>query len=227
MNAERLRAIAVAVLPEVRETEEVLQRLTTGVNQMVTEPPSPQIQQAVSDDRGALERLLTGAASNEFSPAWKEALRELGIADVLGAQLLATIDSSFARNEPITPAAIVNDLNPLLARVGEVRVALENVDSGLAALRVGAEALGPGEYEVGFLIPRGAVHNEVEALGRELVRLKQILAPFMELATGTVDDVPIRSIGSSAFQILLHSWPAVALMLANTLDRLIATWSAS
>src|SRR5688572_8175098 len=100
MNAQRLHAIAVALHAELAqaETPALLQQLAAALRQVVEEPSQPSHQQTVSDTRKQLENVLAAAPSNEFSPAWRAAVDELGVAELLGERLQAQIRSIFERN---------------------------------------------------------------------------------------------------------------------------------
>lgn len=225
VNAERLHAIVNALADELTESNnpELLRQLATTLQQSVSEPAQPSHQQAASSNRQQLEVALGKAASNQFSPAWRQALDELGVADLVGNGLLEQVRSILERNE-ITPAAAAVELAPIADRMDAFRTALTSLQAGFEFFSIGAEALDSGEFELGFLIPRPAVHDELGELGREFVRLKRILAPFVELATGSRPDIEVRSISSSGFQVFLASLPATALMWAMALERIIASY---
>ena len=224
MNAERLHAIVNALRDEMAEGETAsLQQLRDNLQQSVASPDAPGPQQEVSRLRTELNGRLSRAPSNEFSPAWREALDELGIADLVGNGLREQIEEVFMRNE-ITPSAAVSELDPLVERVQQLQSALENVDNGLSFFGIGADELDPGDIEIGFLIPRDAVKDELEELGKEFIKLQQILGPFLEIATGSREGLRVRSISSSAFGAFLHSYPAAALMIATAVERLIASY---
>jgi hypothetical protein len=97
------------------------------------------------------------------------------------------------------------DLDEISQRLRRLVGALSQLKEGLADLGVGADELKPGEFEIGFLIPRAAVSNKLRALGAEFVRLEESLDPFVERATGTRPDLQVRAISSSGFQVLLSS----------------------
>ena len=98
------------------------------------------------------------------------------------------------------------------------------LDQGFQDFQIGAEELQPGEFEVGFLIPRDAVSNDLERLGDEFTKLNSILAPFLELATGTRPDLKVRSIASSEFAVYLIAVPGLALTLAKAVESLLASY---
>jgi hypothetical protein len=225
VNAERLHAIALALLSEMGQTDQLghLNRLSTAMRQSVSDPAQPQLQQAVADTRSQLDTALAGAPSDQFSPAWRQALDELGIADVFGAQLRAAVRTILERNE-VTPAAAATELEGLAARVNETNNALTNTVNAFGFFGIGHEELAPGEYEVGFLIPRLAVRNEIETLGTEFVQIKRILNPLVELATGSRPELQVRSISSSAFQVFLTAPGPAALMIAIAFERVLGAY---
>ena len=175
MNAERLHAIANAIYDEMSSDDTVgmITGLRDNLRQSMNEPNQPGPQQQVSTLRTQLSERLSQASSNGFSPAWREALDELGIADLVGEQLHERIESVFEGNA-LTPASAADQLDPIVERVEQLYSALENVRNGFSFLGIGAEELDPGQVEIGFIIPRGAV-DELEALGMEFVELKKIL----------------------------------------------------
>jgi hypothetical protein len=223
VNAERLHAIVNALRGEMEEVETgaLLPQLRDHLQQVVASPDAPGPQQEASRIRGELNERLSGALSNEFSPAWREALDELGVTDLVGDGLRDQIEEIFTRNE-ITPSAAVSELDPLVERVQQLQSALDSVHHGLSVLAIGADELGPGDIEIGFLIPRAAVKDELEELGKEFIKLQRILDPFLEVATGSREGLCVHSISSSAFGAFLQSYPAAALLIATAVERLIA-----
>lgn len=92
------------------------------------------------------------------------------------------------------------------------------------ALKVGAEELEIGKFEVGVLIPREAVSNELKPFGKELLQLNKILVPFLELGTGERPDYEIRSISSSEFQLFLEAAGPAAACIAIAVERVVALY---
>jgi hypothetical protein len=225
VNAERLHVIAKALNDELEQTEapSLLSELVAALRQSVDDPSQPAHQQNVSSLRQRLDEALSSAPSNSFSPAWREALQELGVADLVGEALEQRIRAIFERNE-ITPSAAADELAPLVERLQSLQTAVTEVLDSFAFFDIGAEELAPGEFELGFLVPRAAVDEELQELGQEFIKLKRILGPFLELSMGTRPDVHVRSIASSGFQVFLHSAPATALLLATALERLISSY---
>jgi hypothetical protein len=133
------------------------------------------------------------------------------------------VEEIFLRNE-ITPATAATELEAITTRLNEVVGILEQLITGLDGVGIGAEELGPGEFEVGFLIPREAVDNELEQLGKEFTKLDAILGPFMELAGEGRPDLEVRSIASSGFELFLIALPSLALTMAKAIESLLSSY---
>lgn len=222
MNADRLHALARQLRDELEQENipKVLSDLVAALNSVVQQPQQPGPQQQLSQHRNQLRELLQNAQSNNFSPAWRQHLTELGIEQLLGNDLLAKVESVFSRNE-ITPAAAVEELEPLSQEVDQLQQHLEQTTTGLAGLGIGQEQLDPGQFEIGVLIPRRSVDNELGQLGTEFHELRKILLPFYELATGSRPEPEIRAIASSDFTAFLSADPAVAAAIAFAVERVI------
>lgn len=225
MNAERLHAIVEALREEVAQTSypEHLEQLVSGLRAAVESPNQPEPQQQISSARENLRNVLTEAASNDFSPAWEQEVEEMGIADLFGDQLLDEVESILTANE-ITPSTAADEIAQIQERVQGLVNALDQAGSSLDFLRIGSEQLSPGEFEIGFMIPRKEVDNGLEELGSEFVELKQIIGPFSELAGENRPEIEVRSISSSEFQVFLIAAAPIAASFAYALEKLTSAY---
>jgi hypothetical protein len=226
VNAERLHAIALAIRRDLEVTAEVslVEELASALQHAQSEPAPSDAVVGVAQVRDQLEERLAAAPSNGFSPAWRQSLEELGVADLLGEVLREQIEEIFKRNE-ITLAAAAEPIGVIAERLNSLSSSLDSLISGLGFFRIGAEELRPGEFEVGFLIPRDAVSNDFEQLGKEFVVLdRDILGPIVELATGTREPVNVRMISSSGFQAFLEAGPQVAQLFSQILENLLSSY---
>ena len=168
MNAERLNAIVVALRAEmaksntVNAVQELINSLQRSVNQ-----PHPQHQQALSQCLKTVATVTANAPSDSFSPSWHEIVKEIGGEGLLGTALKTQIDSIFARNQ-ITPAVALEELQPLLTKLQAFKNALDQGASALAHFNISDETLDPGECEIGILIPRATVENQLLEFADEL-----------------------------------------------------------
>jgi hypothetical protein len=225
VNAERLHAIARAIQADLNATRtpELIRQLAIAARQLSQSLAEPSYQQQFASAREALQNAQEASSTNSFSPAWRMALEELGAADSLGLGLLRRVNEVVERNVP-TLSVGADELEKLAGEVEELKAAVDDLIASMQAFHIGAEALAPGEFEIGFLIPRGAVDNEFAQLGQEFKRLEGLLRPLLEVAEGSRPDLAIRSISSSAFLVFLGATPAMALTLAKTLESLVGSY---
>ncbi len=225
MNAERFHAIVEALKAEINETQypNLLDQLVEGLRESAEAPNNPAPQEQASSAREKLSTVLREVPSNDFSAAWRQALEEMGVIELLGDALADEIERVLSSNE-ITPSAAANELDEIRQRVQRLASSLDQASSALGFFEIGAEDLSPGEFEIGFLIPRTTVDNGLEQLGQEFVELKKLIIPFSELAGENRPELSVRSIASSEFQVFLDSAPAVAAVVATAVERLLASY---
>jgi hypothetical protein len=225
MNAERLHAIATALRNEARETAypEALDNLAAGLQAMAESPGQAGPQEQVSNARESLSVALRDAPSNEFSPGWEESLREMGVYDLRGEPLLEDVEAILGVNQ-MTPTTAAAEVGKIRQRVAEFIGALEQTLAAFDFLKIGTENLSIGEFEIGFMIPRGQVNDEFEKLGKEFVKLKRLILPFSEIAGDSRPQIRVRSISSSEFQVFLESTQGTALVFFAGLQSILAAY---
>lgn len=221
MNVERLHSIAKALQQEL-QTRDVVQRvasLHTALANQANAPQDPSYQQQVATMLQSLEESLSSAESDDFPPTWRQVIEELGIERVLGTPLLLRIQEVFARNQ-ITTTVARDEMAEISAEVQRLGSALQSLLDSLDYFKIGAEELEPGDAEVGVLIPRAFVAEELPALGVEFERLQRILNPFLELGDSRAP-LKIRTISSSDFAVYVAMAPAAAMYVANATEKVL------
>ncbi|MDP9418886.1 MAG: hypothetical protein M3P53_01825 [Actinomycetota bacterium] len=225
MNAERLHALALAVKDDLQATRVVatMQQLRDALQNQVNAPQEPTYQQQVSTALQQLAESLAAASSKTFPPTWGQALVELGIEGLIGQPLADAVRDIFERNQ-ITPSVAHQEIQALTERLEALATALDQLLAALSHLGVGSEDLETGEAEVGILIPRAVIDNELGQLGDEFVQLQKLLGPFLEIATGTRPAVEVRTISSTDFGVFLDIAPEAAAFLALAVERVVALY---
>lgn len=225
MNVERLHAIALSVRADLDQTGSVAATasLRDALRNSIASPQEPSYQEAVSTGLQTLLDALSTAPSNDFPPLWVEALEELGISELVGAELARRLRSIFERNQ-ITPSVAADEVDAIADELSGLDAALTQLLAGLAHFELGSEDLDPGQAELGVLIPRPAVRDELELLGSEFVELQRLLGPFLEIATGSRPPLTVRTISSSDFGVFLDIAPQAAAFVAVAVERLVALY---
>ena len=224
MNAERLHAIVLILNREMGKTDTVvkLQELINALS-LVVNQPHPSHQQTLSQNLKAMYAAVTDTHSDQFSPAWRQILEEIGGANFFGSVLKRDIEATFAHNQ-ITPAVALEELQQLLKRLQSFKAALDQSANSLNHFKIGDEKLLPGECEIGVLIPRGAVDNKLLDFATELKSLGFILNTFAEVATGSKDDLSIRTISSSDLLVHLQAAAPYAACVAVCIERIVTLY---
>lgn len=177
----------------------------------------------VSQLREQLNERLASSRANDFSDAQRIALEELGVWDLVGNTLRDRIEEIFLRNG-ITMSTAEAEISKINERLQNLVATLDHLIAGFNGFGIGAEELAPGDFEVGFLIPREAVGNVLERLGKEFEELDKLLGPFMELTGESRPDLEVRSISSSGFQVFLAAFPDLALTMSKIVESLLSSY---
>jgi len=225
MNAERLHALAIAVIDDINKTktDSTLQTLVKSLQNQVSQPQAPQFQQQVSQHLTTLATTLKDAPSNSFSPAWKETLKELGLHDLLGNNLFIRIQEIFQRNQ-ITPSVALQELTELHNQLSNYKTSFEGVISSFKNLKIGSGKIEKGHCEVGVLIPRPAVSNKLKEFSTDLDKLDTLFGAFSELTTYQRPGFKISSVSSTDFNIMLATVPVTAASIAFAVDRILSVY---
>ncbi|HEX8481926.1 MAG TPA: hypothetical protein VF650_08500 [Allosphingosinicella sp.] len=183
------------------------------------EESTEETQQAVVAVRQELEANLAQSRFNEISHTISEQLATLGIEHLLGNALFARISAAFEGNQ-ITPSVALASLRKLNEELQELYKHSDGITDAFAYFQFEDDELPPGDFEVMVAIPGKAVECQLGQLGREAVRINQILGVFSELATGSREQTKIRAISSSDFTFYLETAAPIAAMAAVAFERI-------
>lgn len=224
MNAERLHAIVLDLNKEISNENTVgkLQELINALSRVANQPHQSH-QQALATNLRAMYDAVTDSPSDQFSPAWRQMLAEIGGEDLFGSNLKENIEEIFSRNQ-ITPAMALDELQQLHNRLQAFKAALDQCSASLKHFKIRDEKLAPGQCEIGVLIPRAAIDNKLINFAEELKEIEFILNTFSEVATGTRDGQTIRTISSSDLLIYLDAAAQYAVCLAVSIERVVALY---
>jgi hypothetical protein len=222
MNAERLHAICIELKESIDSVALLnkLKQVVGNLQNIVNNPQDAAQQQELTKNLNGLYEALRDFPSNYFSPAWQQALDELGGSQILGSNLEEKIRGILEKNQ-ITTATAHQEIQKLFQELQQFKSAVDGVLTAFAQLRIGAEELDPGECEVGILIPRNAVHNNIQEFGKELQDLNFILGTFSELASGDRETFEIKAISSTELMVFLAAIPPVAACVAHAAEKII------
>ena len=224
MNAERLHAIVIVLNHEMEERAitQNMEQMVSALESVVNEP-DPSYQQTLAASIKDMYTAVTDTPSDKFSPAWRQILSEMGGDEIFGNNLKKKVETVFATNQ-ITPAVALKELQGILQRLQEFKAALEQAASALRVLNIGDEKLQPGDCEIGVLIPRSAISNDLLKFAAELKELGFILNTFSEVATGKQVELQIRTISSSDLLVYLQAVAPYAACVAVAIERVVNSY---
>lgn len=222
MNTERLHAICIDLKESIDSASlpSKLKTISGNLQNIVNNPQDATQQQALSKNLKDIFDILSDFNTNYYSPAWRQVLDDLGGSPLLGQELEFRI-TKILDNNKITPATALQEIQLLFQELQKFKGAIDGVVASFKQLQIGSEELEPGECEVGILIPRKAVHNNIQEFGKELQDLNFIFGTFSELASGDRETFKIKSISSSELMVFLAAVPPVAACVAHAADKII------
>ncbi|MEW8291552.1 MAG: hypothetical protein AB2672_13580 [Candidatus Thiodiazotropha endolucinida] len=225
MNTTKLHIIAKTLLAELKRTGAVnlLQQAVQALQNQVNQPQQKNHQQQLASHLDTLYKHLAESPIDNFSPAWRDSMSELRVSEEFGSQLEERIRGIFERNQ-ITPQAALTELQRLHSDISGTETNLNGIVVGLEYFGVGEDSLQPDECEVGVIVPRAYVKDNLKCFGAELVEIEKLLLVFSELATGNREPLRIRNISSSELSVFLDYIPEIGACVAIAVERIVALY---
>jgi len=225
MNTTKLHIIAKALKKEMARVGSVslVQQTVQALQNQVNQPQQPNHQQQLSNHLTNLYKKLEGSPVDDFSPAWRDAMEKLHVSEEFGEKLEARVRGVFERNQ-ITPQTALEQMKKLQDDLSGTESQLTGLVNGLEYFGVGEDELETNECEVGIVIPRAYVKDNLKAFGAELIELEKSLLVFSELATGQREPLEIRQISSSELSVFLDYMPEIGACIAIAIERIVALY---
>ena len=225
MNTTKLHIIAKALKKEMERVGSVslVDQAVQSLQNQINQPQEPNHQQQLSNHLTNLYDKLEGSPVDDFSPAWRDAMEKLSVSDEFGEKLEARVRCIFERNQ-ITSQTALEEMKELHEDLSETETQLSALVSGLEYFGVGEDELETDECEVGIIIQRVYVKDNLKAFGAELIELEKSLLVFSELATGQREPLEIRQISSSELSVFLDYIPEIGACIAIAVERIVALY---
>lgn len=222
MNVEKLNSLAYDIVDENKTLQYVpkFQNVINTLQNVINQPQQPQHQTNLTNQINALKDALSKSLVNDLSPAWYQVLVELNISEIMGNKLSDKVDAILSKNQ-ITPSNAKNELNKLFTKLNDKITGFTNIVSGLETLDIGYDDLDAGECEIGVLIPRKYIKNDLGKLGEEIKELTFIFNNYAELIIGKKESFQIRNLSTSEPLITIATVTAIAAGVAKTIGWLI------
>lgn len=225
MNTTKLHIISKALLKEAKRVgaNSLLEQSAAHLKNLINQPQQPNHQRQLSGSLSALYKKLADSPVDDFSPAWRDALEDFGVADEFGSRLAERIKDIFERNQ-ITLQTALEELEAIQKKLSNTEGNLNGLVNGLDYFRVGEDSLKADECEIGVIVPRSYVKDNLRRFGSELIELEKMLLVFSELATGKREPLQIRQISSSDLSVFLDYLPEIGACIAVAVERIVALY---
>jgi hypothetical protein len=225
MNVEVLNTICISLIDELNKTgiNSLLSQLSSNMQDMINRPQTPQYQQNVSNIKIEIISKLRKTKINDFSPFWKENLKELGFEGLLGNELADNIEKTFENNQ-ITMSVAHQEIVNLSQKLSTLITSITQLINNFKTLNIGIEKLQSGQSEFEILIPRMAINQDMKQFSDEILEIKKIIDDFNELIIGSRPEIKLKTIASSDYSILLEILPKVGLELLKAISLIIITY---
>jgi hypothetical protein len=225
MNVEVLNTICLSFIDELNKTNIVnlLAQLSSHMQNMIDNPQYSQYQQNVSQTKMSLISELNKTRINDFSPFWKENLKEIGFEGLLGNELADKIEKIFANNQ-ITMSIAYQEIAEIYQKLSSLVTCITQLSDNLKKLNIGIEKLQNGQSEFEVLIPRVAIEQDLKQFSDEILEIKKIIDDFNELIIGSRPDIRLKTIASTDYSILLDILPKVGFGLLTVISSIVITY---
>jgi len=224
MNAERLHAVAQTVLGDFEALNilNLLQNVDSTLASSISQP-TPQNAEAFQQALKALEEALAKCESNSFVPSHERILEAIGGADKVGVGLDLQLHA-ILEEEQITPASALTRIQKHRQEVVAFHQRLTQLVACFEALKVGTDAPEENEAELGVLMPRDLVENDIAGLSKELRLMDRYLKILAEIVGGKVESFKIRSLGTDSLDVYLTASAVVAAFIMAAVERVAALY---
>lgn len=222
MNVEILNSIINKIGNDNRDLEidAYFKNAINALESSVEYTNEIEYQQDLSNNLKSLYGKLKKSVVNNFSPAWNQILLELGIDEIGGEKFLIIIEGIFRKNK-ITPIIALEELKVLYEKYNNAMEAFSDIARGFSKLKIGVDELEKEECEIGVLIPRTFIENDLGSLGNEIKELNFIFNTYSELITGEKHSFKLRNLSTSDPLITVTTVVAIAAGIAKTIGWLI------
>jgi len=225
MNVERLYRILLDIQKEYIDSDLIatLSNIRNTLQSQVSAPAEPTYQTNFVAAKENLYGILDQSPVNNFSPGWKQILKEIGGEDLFGSGLKRVISEILSENQ-ITPAAALTKINTVLTQSENFKSWVDSVVNGLKNLRIQSEELKGGQCELGYSIPRAYVHSKLKQLNKEIWEINFILNNISEAVTGEKQDYEVRTISSTDYMLFIEIGLRVGKVLSSAIKEILSTY---
>ena len=224
MNVGRLHTCLYLIKEEYDNFEIVknLKNLHNSLQQSVSQP-SEDAAKNFQNNYSKLFDALSDSWSNFESPTRIKAYDDIKISSKIGQGLRDRIEKIISDNN-ITPASALKGLSELVNEIEKFNSAIVRVINDFKFLNLEREDIEPGKYEIGISFPLKIIKSNLEGVSKEMNELDKVFKTFKEIAEDDTSSIKIRTISTTDMQVFLDSAPVVAMLIATSIERIVALY---
>ena len=177
-------------------------RFTGNLDALTNNPGDESAQRNVHASWSELIDALNLLEERRWPAGYRQAITELGGGILVSNEIISQVEHSF-QTEAMTPATIRDRVNEIEVNIATFVGKLETLKRAFEDLSIGEEELGPGEVELGILIPREHIENRLNEFAREVKGFDDALKLISVVATGTREEFEITYISASDLKFYL------------------------
>lgn len=227
MNLGRFHAVINLAVVELQRDKVVrlLSDLEDALQQSINQP-NDDTAKNFRNKLDGIRNVLEKAESNRVHASQREILNEIGASGNIGQGLWLRIISAVAENN-LTPSLAKTQITEIKGEVEKFYGAANGIDKAFTELDVEFSSLDPGEFEIGFLVPKNITSDRLESLKNELDDIDYCVRSFNEVATGDGGSLSVSTLSTSNWQIFLDSAAPTAACFALAIERIVKLYKSN
>lgn len=224
MNLGRFHSAVTTIVNEVKDEQifQLIENLQTSLQNSISHQ-TPESGKIFKEAYSNLIDALENSESNTTFQTRRIIYNEIGATDHIGIGLANRIKNAISENQ-IAPANALAEIQNINKKSRKYHDMLVVLDETFSDLKIEYDDLSEGEFEIGFSFPHDLIGTDLESLEKEFHRLDFALKTLQEISLGKVEQLKIKTISASEWQVFLDSLPALALCMAATIERIAALY---
>lgn len=227
MNAEQLNGILWRLAEGHKEAATVkrLSGLRGALENLANEPQNGDRQNQMREQMNNFVDATSAEKINLFSIREEGLIDDLGLRELVGANLENRVKTAISGQEVLTPRVAFDNVVKIHDALQNKLNRIRDISTGLTELGIDYGKPDAGEVELGMFVPRPAEDLSLEQVLKEGGDLNELVSIGYQVIEGTPHSPPVRYLTSSDYGFLLDVNPAVVAFLVLSLERTLALYN--
>jgi len=209
-------------LDEDLDLQNRLDRVSSALSNIATQPAVPQHQATLASELAAFEEAARRLAE-QVTPSHLALIKSMGGDEYFDESIADKVRTAIQTNA-MTPSVARDFVRELASSRTEFLQTVRKAKQALEQLKITATALKPGSADLAFLIPREIFQNELAQFAKELNFINRLLQDYSEALTGEADQVQLEQLASSIPTVSIVAGAGVISALATAVTKFLEAW---